>query len=211
MRDMADLWRRLEAQAAKTPLGLRMNPPATERAIRAAERTIGLEFPVDFRASLRVHDGQEPGDGSGEDVFPWLPAQAGLASLDRIVEEWKREKETFIEHHANEPPEEIAGGELFHYLWHPKRIPIAGNPWFDQDNTYIDFIPGPKGVAGQLAIFGKGCFGDVQAPSFGAALELYVNALESGEWFFERGEVFARNKRLARWSKYVKTKLAKAR
>ena len=25
---------------------------------------------------------------------------------------------------------------LFHYFWHPKRIPIAGN-WFDQDNVYI--------------------------------------------------------------------------
>lgn len=203
---MRELWQRLHAIADRTPKPLRTRPPASEAAIRAAERTIGLDFPDAFRASLLVHDGQEPGDGD-DDAFEWLPGQARLASLERIVVEWQdgcRCFEKFYE--AGAVPEPIEDAELHHFMWHPRRIPIAGNPWWDQDNTLLDFFPGPNGRAGQLAMFGKGCFGAVQGPSFGAAFELYVRALESGEWSFRDGQCLPRAKKMT-WPKYVRKKL----
>ncbi len=205
---VAALWRRLAAQAASAGVALRLRPPASEAAIRAAEHAIGLGFPDGFRASLRVHDGQEPGD---DDLAcaAWLPGQAPLASVDRIVARWRVECATHAAHHADEAAIEIADGRLLHYLWHPRRIPIAGNAWFDQDNTYLDFVPGPRGVAGQLAIFGKGTSGAVQAPSFEVALTLFVEALERGTWRYEpTGEAVARARRSPAWGRFVDKALA---
>jgi len=203
---MRALWRRLEAAASRSPLSLRLRPAASDAHVRAAERTMGLAFPEDFRESLLVHDGQEPGEGE-RDAFEWLPGHERLACLDAIVDEWVDESSTFETQHAGQPPEEILGGQLYHYLWHPKRIPIAGNPWWDQDNTYLDLLPGPRGVHGQVAMFGKGVFGEVHAPSFRVGLELYANALESGEWSFRDGQCLPRSKAVGGWARYASKKL----
>lgn len=205
-RAMRDLWKRLHAIADATPKRLQTRPPATESAIRAAERTIGIDFPAGYRASLLVHDGQEPGDGD-DDAFEWLPGHARLASLERVVAEWHVECRNFAKFYTpGDAPEPIERDALFHFLWHPKRIPIAGNPWWDQDNTLLDFFPGPAGRAGQLVIYGKGTFGALHGPSFGAAFELYVRALESGQWSFRDGFCQPRAKNM-NWGKYVRKKL----
>jgi cell wall assembly regulator SMI1 len=204
---MKSIWQRIQAALSTAPLSLRLRPGTTEAAVRAAERTIGMPFPDDFRASLLVHDGQDSPDDD-RDIIDWLPGHAPLAPLDAIVEEWKNTCACFEKFHGAEEPEPLGDGH-YHFLWHPKRIPIAGNPWFDQDNTYLDFFPGPNGTPGQLAMFGKGCFGEVHGPSFGAALELYARGLESGEWLFRDGEIHARAKRM-NWPKYVTKKLARA-
>jgi cell wall assembly regulator SMI1 len=205
--EMRSLWSRLEllmADKAKPP---RLRPPATEAAIAAAEATMSLSFPPDFRASLLVHDGQEDGEDD-LDTLQWLPNQAPLAALDRIVEQWCEHCKTYEQFHANEEPQLIEDGTLHHYFWHPKRIPIAGNPHFDQDNVYIDFIPGPNGVAGQLALFGKGAFGSVLAPSFRTALTIFADALASGEYHYVGSEAVPRAKRM-NWSKLVAKKLGR--
>jgi cell wall assembly regulator SMI1 len=203
-----DIWARLEKIAAGAHKSLALRPPATEQAIAAAERTIGLPFPDDFRASLLVHDGQEPSDGEDDDDdFAWLPGHERLASLEAIVDEWKVEQATYTKFHATQVPEEIADGFLQSFFWHPKRIPVAGNPYWDQDNTYLDFFNGSRGVPGQLVKFGKGCFGELHGPSFGQALEMYVSALESGEWVFRDGRCVPRNKRIKSWPQYMAKKL----
>ncbi len=205
---MRSIWERLVAAASKTPKSLRLRPGASEASIRAVERTLGLPFPADFRASLLLHDGQEPGDGD-DDAFEWLPGHGRLACLDAIVAEWKDECATYEKFHGAEAPHEIDGGRLYHHLWHPKRIPIAGNPWWDQDNTYLDFFPGPKGVPGQVVMFGKGCFGEVHGPSLRATMDLYVRALETGEWLYRDGQCVPRAKRVSGWAAYALKKLAK--
>jgi cell wall assembly regulator SMI1 len=205
---MRSIWERLAAVASKTPKSLRLRPGASEASIRAAERTIGLPFPEDFRDSLLLHDGQESGDGD-DDAFEWLPGHGRLARLDAIVAEWKQECATYEQFHTAEAPQEIGGGHLYHYLWHPKRIPIAGNPWWDQDHTYLDFFPGPQGISGQVVMFGKGSFGEVHGPSLRAAMELYVHALESGEWVFRDGQCVPRAKRGSSWAGYTRKKLAR--
>lgn len=167
-----------------------------------------LDFPADFRASLLLHDGQEWDADSADDAFEWLPGQGRLASLDRIVEEWKTHEELFHAFSPNGELEEIADGHLFHVFWHPRRIPIAGNTWWDQDNLYLDMIPGPLGVAGQLAMFGNGVFGEVQGPGFGVCLKLYVEALEAGSWVYRDGACRSRTKPGTRWSSHVHRELS---
>lgn len=205
VRAMRALWDRLESLMANVEKPPRLRPPATEAVIAAAEATMGLAFPPDFRASLLVHDGQEDGEDD-LDTLQWLPNQAPLAPLDRIVDQWHQHCKTYEQFHAAEEPQPIEDGTLYHYFWHPKRIPIAGNPWFDQDNVYIDFIPGPNGVAGQLATFGKSAFGSVLAPSFRTALAIFADALESGEYHYVGSEAVPRAKRM-NWSKLVAKKL----
>jgi len=83
---IATLWARLEAWIATIgapPLDLAK--PATEKAIKAAEKDLGRPFPADFRASLRLHDGQ-----TATRSFPWLPGCAPLHTLDTILAEHKK-------------------------------------------------------------------------------------------------------------------------
>jgi cell wall assembly regulator SMI1 len=203
---MQELWNRLERAAGDAGIALRFRPGVSESAIRAAEKTMELAFPDDLRASLLAHDGQEP-DVEGLGAFAWLPGHEPLASLDAIVQEWRLERDLFHENYANTPGEELEAGRLYHFLWHPKRIPIAGNPYWDQDNTYVDCIPGPEGTYGQLAMFGKGCFGQVHGPGLRQTLEILLAALDSGEWAFKNGDCIRRAKSTLGWAKYVEKKL----
>lgn len=91
---MDDLWRRLEAQIARLNPALlaSLNPPATEEAIRHAEATLGVEFPADFAASLRVHDGQVrdsllmgPQYGKRRGRLREVLDSSGLLALSEIV------------------------------------------------------------------------------------------------------------------------------
>ncbi|MFF9276634.1 SMI1/KNR4 family protein [Streptomyces griseosporeus] len=61
-------WARIAAWLARhAPVSrARLRPPAAVEEIRAAERELGLMFPPDLVASLRCHDGTEPGEGAPE-------------------------------------------------------------------------------------------------------------------------------------------------
>jgi cell wall assembly regulator SMI1 len=201
---MREVWKRLEVFAKRSGKSLRLRPGAKEAAIRAAEKTIGIPFPDAFRESLLLHDGQEPGD---DDCFEWLPGHPRLASLERILEQWKHDCANFEKFHATEDAHGVDGDRCQHYLWHPKRIPIAGNRWFDQDNTYLDFFPGPNGQEGQLAVFGKGVFGEFHGPGFGESMELFASGLERGDWIIRDGFCVPKSKRTGSWSKHVRKKL----
>ncbi len=192
---MNDLWQRLEAWAKKSGRTLRLRPGATEKAIAAAEKKMKLTFPADFRASLLLHDGQQrkPGDDDPETstLFEWMPGSGALASLSAIVAQWKDEREN-DEEEDDEP--EIEGG-VYNVMSHPRRIPIAGSEWWDGDNTYLDLHPAPKGKSGQLITFTSECDVALLGTSFRAALESYVQALDSGDWVFDAKKGFVRHKK----------------
>jgi cell wall assembly regulator SMI1 len=186
---MKTLWARLEKWAkSRAKTSLRLRAGASEKAVTAAEKKMKLRFPADFRASLLCHDGQETNDAEAKAYqdehggfcgFEWMPGCSPLATLDAIVEQWEDEQENVSE---DDEPEVIEKGLLHNVMSHPRRIPIAGTPYWDGDNTYIDLFPGPKGAEGQLVTFVTECDLVVLGPSIGAALELYVQALESGDW-----------------------------
>jgi len=180
------LWSRLEAwvQTNAPNMSLRLRPPATEARIAAAELELGLTFPADFRRSLLVHDGQEH-----DPSFDWMPGCNPLATLDAIVEQWKDEQDRAQDGETDDA-KVVLDGRFRNVLWHSRRIPIAGTQYWDQDNTYLDLVPGPTGTIGQLVTMTSECDFTVLGTSFRQALERYVGALETGNWPPRDTEVF---------------------
>lgn len=193
---MNELWGRLEAWAKKSGRTLKLRPGATEKAVAAAEKTMKLRFPADFRASLLLHDGQERGpDDDASDtstLFEWMPGSGALAPLEQIVAQWKDERDN-----DEEDDEPEAEGGVYDVMSHPRRIPIAGSRWWDGDNTYLDLHPAPKGTEGQLIMFTSECDLALLGTSFRAALESYLHALDSGDWVFDakKGHVRPKNEK----------------
>lgn len=172
---MNDLWSRLEAWGTKVGAGsLRLRPGATDHDIGAAEATIGFAFPADFCEHLRVHDGQE-----SDPPWDWLPGCSPLAPLHALVERWKEERD--LDDGQRDIQDESDDGKHKLGLWYPKRIPIAGNQWWDGDNTYLDLEPGSNGTAGQVITFTSECDLTVLGASFRDAVERYVVLLETGK------------------------------
>lgn len=182
---MKDLWDRLEAWAvAHAGRSLRLRPACTPERIAAAEAALGLTFPDDLRATLLVHDGQD-GERSGtdDDVFEWLPGCSAWKPLSAIVERWKEERDMAEEGEEDEALE--AEGPLYTVLWHPRRIPVAGTPWWDGDNTYVDLVPSPRGTPGQVITFVTECDLVRLGKGLRDALERYLGALERGDWAYD--------------------------
>ncbi|MET9764144.1 hypothetical protein ABZ016_34665 [Streptomyces sp. NPDC006372] len=77
-----DSWARVDAWLARHAPRTRatLRPPASQAGIEGAERTLGVSFPPDLVASLRCHDGVEPGDGALE-----LPSYGALSQVADIV------------------------------------------------------------------------------------------------------------------------------
>ncbi len=176
---MKDLWERLEAWGAKSGAGsLLLRPGASEKDIAAAEKTMGLKFPADFRAHLLQHDGQET-----EPKLPWMPGCSPLAPLHALVERWKEERD--MDEDQRDIDEQSDDGKYLMGLWYPKRIPIAGTQWWDGDNTYLDFVPGKKGKAGQVITFTSECDLAVLGPTFRDTVEKYVLLLEAGKLLWD--------------------------
>jgi len=172
---MKDLWERLEAHATKHGRSLRLRPGATEKAVSDAERVIGRPFPADFRASVLAHDGQEPGEGD-ETPFEFLPGCSPLAPVAAIAANWKDEQDYAQAASGDHTP------EILNTLKHPLRIAIAGTPWWDGDNTYLDLTPAAAGTVGQVITFTSECDMSLLGPSFRGALEAYLDALDQRAW-----------------------------
>lgn len=141
---VASLWRQIEELLAAKRRGedMMLRPPATEAQIAAAERALGVDFPEDFRESLRIHDGQ---DDSCQVM--WLPIAQRLGSLASLVQCWKDDR-TYYEPDAEDHVSEDGTVRTVHQ--HPKHIPIAGSAYWDYDRLMLDFAPGPKGQVGQV-------------------------------------------------------------
>ncbi len=177
------LWTRLEAIAKRHGKTLRLRAGASEEAIAAAEATMKLAIPSDFRTSLALHDGQDDAEYDG--CFPWMPGCSPLRSLSEIVAQWQVEVGLASPDDDEETGEDPPDPRLRRNLWHPRRIPIAGNRWWDQGNSYLDLAPGPEGREGQLVSFSSECDLEVLGTSFGDALEAYVSAMEAKTWLYD--------------------------
>lgn len=165
---IAALWARLGAWIATTGAPpLLLDEPATEKAIKAAEKDLGLTFPADFRASLRLHDGQAAGKAV---TFPWLPGCPPMYGVETLVAEHRKlARAAKPKADTCDPTNRVRSGPR------PGRIPIA-------DGTYLDFEPGPAGTPGQLITAVSKTDFVVIDLSLTAALERWVTVLERGIW-----------------------------
>ncbi len=175
------LWERLEVIAKRHGRSLRLRTGVSEAALAAAEATMSLAIPADLRASLALHDGQ---DDAEDDTFPWMAGCSPLRSLAECVEQWKVQVGLVV------PDDDFSGQDppdprLRPNLALAERIPIAGNRWWDQGNTFVDLAPGPEGTVGQLISFSSECELEVLGTSFAEALEAFVGGLEKGTLLYD--------------------------
>ncbi len=161
-------------------LGLR--PGVDDATINRAEAAVGIKFPADYRAWLKIHDGQAQGT-----ELEWAPGCNILAPLAEVVKQWKEEKANAEEYPGNGrlENEERTIADVFQ----ARRLPIAGTEYWDGDKTYLDFIPGPAGKDGQLIALVTECDFSVLGESFEAFLDAYLGLLESGALKWDDGSV----------------------
>lgn len=186
---MKDLWDRLERlTVANAGYSLRLRPGASEEAIASLEKAGGMALPDDLRASLLAYDGQ---DTNAEPVR--LCGCGFFGSAASIASQWRDESEMA----AEEAEEEEEDGRTQVYddgdrvdtvLFSSERIPFAGAPYWDQDNSYLDFIPGPAGTRGQVIQRVTECDYVVMASDLRTYLEGMADAIESKLLRFDRGE-----------------------
>src|SRR3954467_14721384 len=65
-----------------------LRPGASEGAIRAAERELGVTLPEDVREFYRIHDGQAPRDRSPHWARPLLYGMEWF-SLEAMLADWR--------------------------------------------------------------------------------------------------------------------------
>jgi cell wall assembly regulator SMI1 len=203
------LWDRLESwfRDHLPDRSLALRPGASEADIARAESRLGVRLPADYRASLRVHDGQDTPD------VHWLPAVERLGSLASLVACWERDRAAWD---AADPAGRVDSLDRTRRVRqvhdHPRQIPIAGSLHWDYDRLLLDHIPGPAGVEGQVIMRSDIDLVPVCA-TFGALLEQTARGLETGRIVPERVDperddvlelvyLAPRSKKPISWAKY---------
>lgn len=181
--DVASAWRRIEAWFALQHPGLplRLRPAATEKQIATAEKTLGVRFPEDFRASLLVHDGQDEDPG-----VRLLPFAQRLGSLDSLVRCWKDDRGLFDAKEMAERMDWLDDAQRVRQVHlHPRHVPIAGSKYWDYGRLLVDYIPGPAGQEGQI-IARDDVEHEYVCASFGELLARTADGLEEGRIVVEK-------------------------
>src|SRR5262249_10657791 len=137
-------WRRFENWLCEhSPVFCRwpLAPGASERDLKAFERTIGAKLPADMRRSYRRHNGS-----AGVCLFSVVGA-GGWVTLKEAAEHWKLFQEI-------RPQLENAGfletpkGPMKKVHISPGWIPISDHS--SGDHLCVDLDPGKRGTVGQL-------------------------------------------------------------
>lgn len=186
---MRELWTRVErwvdAQPEMPSSAEVFGPPATAAAIAASEQALGQEFSPTFRESLLIHDGQR-------DDTAWLWDQMRLLPLRLIEDEWNAERESEREFVPNEFGESTGPADSirdFPTVTHAGRLPIACQE--GASYLYLDFVPGPAGVPGQVIRTRDECSFLLAGRDFAECLSDYVDLLERGVLRYDADEYAA--------------------
>ncbi|MBX3262369.1 MAG: SMI1/KNR4 family protein [Labilithrix sp.] len=175
--DAVACWARIERWFAEhhPELDLKLRPGAKEKEIDAAETRLGVTFPADFRASLRVHDGQDD-----EPRLFLLPFSERLGSLKSMVACWKNDRPSYDARDTEGRFEWLDDSRRVRQVhFHPKHVAFAGRTYWDHGRLMFDFVPGPEGRAGQVIALADVDFVFV-CSSFGELLERTASGLEQG-------------------------------
>ncbi|MDT0304002.1 SMI1/KNR4 family protein [Streptomonospora wellingtoniae] len=135
------------------------------------KHAFGTLFPRDYQEFLKRVNGQPE---CGEVKFP--PDQLTFLSVEEIASLWEEQlrfRDDGLFHDF------VGNGKVRSVLFHPGRIPIAQY----QDGgacLWIDTIPGPNGLVGQIVFNFTEVDLAVVEDNFTALLGRYVHFLESG-------------------------------
>lgn len=172
-RDIAAVWQRVTACLGQYTSTLDFRPGAGDAEIDAVEAAIGARLPDDYRAWLRLHDGENDAD----DRVEWLPGGGRLLPVAVTLERWRDEQESLDDDGLDAFDD---GDRIRCVIHHPGRIVIAGNAFGDGDNTYLDLIPAPAGSVGQIIVATSECDFEVVGSSFLDFLRRFATAFEDG-------------------------------
>ena len=151
-----------------------MRPGVTDDAIHAAEARLGVRFPEDYRASLRIHDGQDE-----DPTVWWLPSAIRLGPLESLVRCWEGDRQAWDVDPEGRMDWLDKSKRVRQVHYHPRQIPIAGSTYWDYDRLLLDYIPGPAGHEGQI-IARQDIYLELLCGSFGELLEKIARGLERG-------------------------------
>lgn len=193
--DIAPVLARLDAWYAAhlRPDKYRFNAPATDAALDAFERLVGIAMPNSFRQLYRWHDGEEDDRWGHIYGLPILPlAQAGYQWTA-----WNRAMNSFDGNRYMIPGAGWPRGAVDPAYINPRWIPLTHDG--SGNHIGLDFDAWPGGRQGQVILYGRD--EDVKlvlAPSLGKFLEWIAGLLEGGNFRLEAGpeEVVLRQFRL---------------
>lgn len=120
-----------------------LNPPATEKDIREAEKTMNLKFPADYEKLLKIHDGQ---NDDAKALF-------GRYMFSPLSEVMKAHDENSTEDNPEQDKEIDADKGVVQNAWNKGWIPFAIAP--GGDALVIDTAPDEDGNEGQIISFYK--------------------------------------------------------
>lgn len=179
---MKTIWAKFEQffkSQGKSLSELGFRSGANAKAIDDAEIHLSATFPMDFRELLLMNNGQK------ENILDWLPDHMTLFGIDEIVQTWDYElsimpkigEHTFNTFHFHD--------KIRALIFHRERIPIAQYE-LGACEIYFDFIPGPKGVEGQLIFNITEADFIVLTDTFHELIAHYVDFLEDGDLVFSK-------------------------
>ncbi len=176
--EIRQTWRRIDRWLlANVPeLAPALREPATAARLAEAERELGVSFESEFRASLAVHDGQDP---AYFEVFgDWA-----LLALENVVATWR----SFAQMAARgtfttvDDPSVRTKGAVRPRAWDAAWVPIASSG--GGDHLLLDLDPADGGDRGQVITHPRlATSHEVLAPGIGAWLARVADDLESGRF-----------------------------
>ncbi|MBD2107992.1 SMI1/KNR4 family protein [Nodosilinea sp. FACHB-13] len=174
---MQDLWNRLEAWLTINAPALleTLQSGATEEQIIQTEAFLSIQFPDDFKAAYRIHNGQvDYADG-------FIDAREFL-SLERIQDEWKVWKDLLDSGDFNDYKSDPRGPVKDDW-WNAKWIPITHDGSGNHD--CLDLNPAKGGCVGQIIDFWHDeATREVKADNFDLWFAAFVEGCETGKYVY---------------------------
>ncbi|MGI5520061.1 SMI1/KNR4 family protein [Micromonospora sp. CA-259024] len=187
-RRVAEAWAQVEAGLSHVlPASLRqLNGPAPVQVVDAVEAALAVRLPQDFRASLRIHNGTNPG--------PTLPPRdPSPVPLTYLCDTTKIVEMTRMWRDNHDPEPDWDDPQVWAYLVDTEMLflngpvrPVIGSPGavvvgdMNGDVRWLlDFDPAPGGTPGQVVRVDVECASwDVLAPSWTQLLVRYAKDLK---------------------------------
>jgi cell wall assembly regulator SMI1 len=174
--DVAARWKTIAAWLAdEHPEALeQFNPPATEAAIAKAEKDLGVTLPEDYKAFLRIHNGQD-------EFAPWV----GIGAL-LPVEKLKVATEHIFGEDTPVPDSATVGDGVRRVEYSKGWIPITASAR-GRENQCIDLDPAPGGTKGQIVEYVADDWSrPLLATSFADLLAKFFEKSQTGDVDFDR-------------------------
>ena len=145
---IGDAWKRLEHAVADAlgSAGWGFGDPASEEEIAYTEKELGIAFPDEFRASLRIHNG-DTFSGTGTDIVASVGPfrHIDFLPLSALVDEWRSWKEELGHNGLDPNTDKQIRPEWWNENWIP--ISVIGGA---SNHHCIDLAPAKLGHTGQV-------------------------------------------------------------